>query len=367
MPIDEHGIRADMWIDMNSPVGRNNPGQLYETGINRISEFVRRAMENTLKTSGIDAAFDQMTDWYNDVNPNYAALVREACPTTQERKGLVMDAIETSPKINIPPTLDTLVGTNEDPWLALRNFRKWADKWGCEPSRVTFKTLQPDGTYKQFTTKSKFFIGSKYILLLNKVPEQYAPGPASVNHIGIPTKSTMEAKYFPVSTNPYRFGEDEHRVMSMDAPIREVVRFQNLGANSPTGVRVAIESILEAERPTAIRRIPISNGRLLQTNVVLNLLHNTTAVLGVQTKSTKVDPLDVPDELSQSIWEGSRDDEEDKPKKKRPTASKKTRVEKVLAALDAGDDSVLDQAPDDEDTDTDAVVEDDGDDTDPLD
>jgi hypothetical protein len=362
MPVDEFGIRADLWIDMNSPVARNNPSQFYETGVNRINEFVRRECERVYEVKGSEESFETLMDWYHDINPNYEKLVREECPTPQDRKSLVKEAIETSPRIWLPPFLETLSPAKDEIWNALINIKAWADKWGVRSTSVRYKSLQADGTGKEFVTREKFAIGSKYVIQLHKIPEIFAPGPASVNHIGIPTKSSSdESKFFPVTVNPYRFGEDELRVISMDSPIRETTRFQNLQANSPAGVTKLIQTLLMADQPTNLERIDISNGELFKTNAVTNLFHSISATLGVQTKSTKIDPFDVPIELTNSIWntdilEGPKFKMglEDEAATKR-SAAKRSKISKMVALLDEGD---SDEVPDEEvDAALDAIAE----------
>lgn len=312
MPVDEDGIRAEMLIDMSSPVSRNNPAQLYETGINRISEFVRRKVQTVYDATGVDDAFEVLVDWFQDVNRNYAQITRETCVTTREKKELVLDAISTGIKLWIPPFLDTLTPTPDEQWNALINIRNWAKKWGARRSKIKWKTPQPDGSLKEFTSLDPFAIGSKYVYHLNKLPEVTAPGPAAVNHIGVPTKVTMNNKYFPVSNNPYRFGEDELRIMCMDADVREVTRFQNLMSNSPKGTSLAIETLLLSEKPSAIKRFPISNGDLIKSSVILNLFHGVTATLGVETKRTRIEPgeREVSDDLTDSIWEAESIDKD---------------------------------------------------------
>lgn len=347
MPIDEDGIRAEVWVDMNSPVGRNNAGQLYETGIGRISLFAQKKIKEVFEKEGSDPAFDVALDWFNDVNPNYAKRIREVCVTSAERRGIVKDAIERGLEIWIPPFLNTLTPDENDQWNALKNMKKWQLKWGARSSKIRFKMLQADGTGREFVSDNDFAIGPKYWLHLHKIPEIFAPGPASVNHIGIPTKSTYETKYFPVSTNPYRYGEDELRVMAMDCDIREVTRFQNLLANSPFGVNKAIQSILLSPNSTRIKRIPVSNGELAKTSAVLKLFHNITATLGVETKDTRIDPFDIPDELAESIYGTdiageianpvrAFDDEEAQVKK---TANRKSKVNSMMAAMESIADS----------------------------
>lgn len=358
MPVDEYGERAEVWIDSSSPVARNNPGQLFETGINRISEFARRKIQETYTTHGTDAAFDQLTDWMNDVNPNYAALVREACPDTRERKPIVVDALENGIKLCIPPFLDTLCPTDDEQWNGLINMRNWANKWGCRPSRITFTSLQADGTGKQFVSEMPFSIGSKYYIPLNKIPEIAASGPASVSHIGIPTKSTYENKNYPVSVSPYRFGEDELRMMLLGCDPREVVRFQGLMSNSPIGVMTLIKALMVEDKPTDIPRVGISNGDLLETSAVLNLFHSVSGALGVETKTTLTTMSEIDDELTEAIWktdvgenvkDGVGSGDEDRPKKR--TARRPQKVKQILDAVIA---DVIEELQEEEDAEAEA-------------
>lgn len=372
MPVDEYGIRADMMVDMNSPVGRNNAGQLYETQLNRISEFARMAIKETYETQGSEPAFNKLMDYYGDINPNYERLIREDTTKPDDRKEVVQDAIENGPRLWIPPFLETLTPKEDDNWFALRNMKKWAEKWGCKPSRIKYKIAQADGTGREFVSEAKFSIGSKYIIHLHKIPEITAPGFAAVNHIGIPTKSNFENKYFPVSTNPYRLGEDELRLLVMDTKdAREVTRFQNLMANSPKGVTCAIQQLLLSEHPTRINRIGINNGDLVKSSAPLSLFHNTTVILGVDTKDTITQAFDVSDEISDSIWqiageEGNKavsmlDDDDDVVVRKQ--TSKKIRAKKMRdnfeAIAESEDVNVdgLEPPSDDDDEESDAIVE----------
>jgi hypothetical protein len=348
MPVDEYGIRADLWIDASSPVSRNNPGQLYETGVNRINEFVRRKCETVYKVQGSDPAFETLMDWYNDVNPNYAKLIEDNCHNFKDRANVVEDAIADSPKLWIPPFLNSLTPKPDDFWHALKNIKAWATKWDVKPSRVTYKSLQADGSWREFVTESKFSIGSKYVIHLHKLPEIFAPGPAAVNHIGVPTKSTFETKHYPVTVNPYRFGEDELRVMAMDTDINEVTRFQNLFSNSPLGVNTTIQALLTTPDPTRIKRINVSNGDLLRSSAVLKLFHSITATLGIETKNTKTEPFDVPDWLADSIWatdfekgiDGRISGSDDEERSIKRATAKRGKVQKMIESIDT--DSELD-------------------------
>lgn len=363
MPVDDYGIRADMMIDMTSPVARNNPGQLIECGINRISEFVRRECERVYTLKGADPAFDVIMDWYHDINPNQETICRETADTAASRKSFVDDSLKNGIRVLVPPFLDVLSPSTDEHWNNLVHIKSWATKWKVESTPVTYKSQLPDGTIKEFRTKAKFSIGSKYILHLNKIPEIAAPGVACVNNIGIPIKSAYESRYFPVSTSPYRYGEDELRVIAMDTDIREVVRLQGIGANSPVGVNRSIETILTADQPSRIRRIPIPNGELMKTSSVLRLFHNTNGALGVETKNTETTHMDVPAELAEAMWSTDLDEDE-KTTPVKPKRKSNNRIVQLGPVEDDIDDEVLADVDDiiipeeDDDEDDLPVVED---------
>jgi hypothetical protein len=203
--------------------------------------------------------------------------------------------IEKGHRLWIPPFLDKLTPKPDDRWHALRNIGMWADKWGVESSTVTYKSPQADGSVKEFTTIARFSIGSKYFIHLHKLPEIFATGPAAVNHIGIPTKAASDAKHFPVIQSPYKFGEDEIRIMALDCPIDWVVRFQGLLSNSPVAVTAAIRAMMIAKHPTRIKVVPISNGDIMRTNAASNLMHSIATTLGVETKNTKLTDVELAD------------------------------------------------------------------------
>ena len=302
MPVDMHGNRADVIIDMNSPVSRNNPSQFYEQWVNAVAHNVRTQCKKDFEEKGSDPAFETLMSWYDDINPKQTEACREVCDTQVERAAYVRDAIDNGVKTWVRPFMDTLTPSDEDQWNALENAMRWGDKWNVQATPVTYKTAQADGSYKSFTTIDEFIIASKYFIVLNKVPEIFASGPASVNHIRIPTKLNYESKNYPVTVSPYRFGEDELRMMCVEADPREVSRFQNLLANSPVGMEEVIKAFLLSEHPSRVMRMPITNGRLLETSAPLNLFHMTTSALGIQTRDTKIENFEVPDDISDAIW-----------------------------------------------------------------
>lgn len=289
MPVDEHGNRADIMVAMGTPIARTNMGQLYEQGLNFISSFVKKEVTRAYEVKGVDVAFDIAKEWANDVNPNYATVLERTVDTKTKKEDFVRDIINRFPRIWLPPFHKNLTPAPDDMWNGLRNMKKWQDKWKAYPTRVTYYLPQNDGTWKKFVTEIPMVIASEYFIHLNKIPKISAPGVSRVNHLGIPTKSSMVADMYPVKINPSRFGEDEHRMASMDVNIKWVVRLQNTHGNSPfKGTNRVIRELLLNEHPTNIPVMPVSNGDLLESSTPLRLFHSSMAMSGLDTKNTKV-------------------------------------------------------------------------------
>ena len=289
MPVDEYGNRADMMVAMGTPISRTNMGQLYEHGTNFISSFVKREAERVYEVKGADAAYDVLTDWVNDVNPNYRTILDRTVTTAEKRKAYVMDAITDFPKLWIPPFHKNFSPAKDDQWNALRNMMAWQKKWKAYPTKVTYYSPIGNGQWKKNVTETPIVIASQYIIHLNKIPKISAPGVSRVNHLGIPTKSSTVADMYPVKINPSRFGEDEHRISMMDVNVKWVTRLQNTHGNSPfKGTNRVIRELLTHPHPTQIKVMPVSNGELLEGNTVLRLFHNTLAMMGLDTRNTQV-------------------------------------------------------------------------------
>lgn len=292
MPVDDFGVRADIIIDPASVTARMNEGQHWEQGINRISEFVRRRAKNVYDTGNIDLAYDVLLEWYNDVNPNYAQLVRAQHPEQAQRKKHLEDVFADFIKLHIPPFLQTLGN--------LDVFLEWCNKWEVPRSPVTYVVRGRNGENPRTErTECNVDIGREMFEVLAKIPHGTSCGIAFESHLGTPIKPGKEAKHSsPVSRSPIRMGEDENRVMNMDMPAGEVERLMRLYAKSPiSGVNNMISALLTEEYPTQIRRIAVSNDELSRGNTVLGTFHHETSVLGIDTRNTATDKLP-PENLS---------------------------------------------------------------------
>lgn len=283
MPVDAYGVRADLIIDPSSVTARMNEGQHWECGINRISEFVRRQVKILYDAGNVEQAYDTLLEWYKDVNPNYAQLVRSVHPTLQHKEKHLTYVFDNFIKIHVPHFLNT---------LTLENFDAWSQKWNVPRSKVSYVVKEHDGSNRRTEISECYVdIGRMYVEVLAKIPHATSVGIAYESHLGTPIKPNKEARYScAVSRSPIRFGEDENRVMNMDMSSVEVERMLRLYAKAPVvGVNRMIDALLTEERPTAIPRIAVTNEELSSGNTVTGTLHHETSILGIDTRNTATD------------------------------------------------------------------------------
>lgn len=284
MPVDDYGIRADLVIDPKSVIARMNTSQWNEQAINRVSEFMRRGLEATYKQDP-EGSFSRLIEYYADINPNYAELVRTTKDTSDARAAHVRDAVANGISIHVPAGLNT---------VNLKLIKYLKDKYNVKVSPVTYVNRDEDGTVTGvFRTKADVCIGSKYVYLLCKIPEPSSSGIARVNQYNTPMKSSAADRLrYPIRQSPIRFGEDEVRIESMDLAVTsEVMRLMSLQGNSQKGVSALAEEILTNPYPTRITRISISTPDLVQSNTVVRVFHHMMATMGVG--STKIGPYPI--------------------------------------------------------------------------
>lgn len=292
MPTDQHGFSAGLVVCSASPYKRMIIGPLYEQGLNRGSEFVRRAVAERYRTSGVEDAYQYLTGWYDAVNPNYANLVREQRSTLQDKVEHVDIAIRDGVDLLTPPFLST---------IDLNQMIELQDNYHIQLSPVTYSIEDPiTGGMQTFTTERDVCIGDKYVYLLCKVPKPMSPGIAHTGHAGPPIKPTnRDARHqTPVNEKPVKLGEDENRIAFGSVPVEIVLRLNALHANSPVrGVRPLVKRIMTDPHPTAIDRIEVTTEELQRSNAVAATLHHAAGVIGADLRNTITDE-DAPEGLT---------------------------------------------------------------------
>lgn len=276
MPVDDWGNRADLIIAEQGGLNRMNTGQFNEQHIGRVISVV----ENEIRNATDDTwGCNRVLEFLNDIWPRYADLVATTYQTdTEEGKvALAEDVRENGIQLVMPPFLNV----NQEDLT-----KKLTDKYNIQRTPVTFYQKGTDGDYHPVRTENSFLIGSKYILLLCKIPELDISG-VSLSYLSqfqIPCRPRPLQKHMePMKKTPIRFGEDEVALMIMSVGSEQTARFMGLnGGGSPQAVEALSEKLLTDTYPTQLGSLDWSTEDIIRTNNQVRLLHHMFGVTGIK-------------------------------------------------------------------------------------
>lgn len=249
MPINAHGVRADVIMDGDSTIKRKNPGVTFEQYINSASQHVRYRMEQMVANGDRSGAKALLFDYYSKMAPEmYEAYTNEDFFNEKDRDEIfenVLNNQELNGGIQLFMSSSTRVNGIDAVRVAKNHFPP-----PFEP--VTYR----DGSGELVTTVSNFIIGSMYIMLLEKIAEDW--GASSIvkrQHFGIPAKLSAVDKYSTLGreTSTRTVGESEARLYAAVYGGKEIGHRieQN---NSGEALDIIAESLFSAEKPTNLGR-----------------------------------------------------------------------------------------------------------------
>lgn len=274
MPRDQWGNVADFIMDGDSTIKRMNLGRLYEQYYNACSREVTRQVRErfgirpdmlgsvaqlqqalSAGRDQIDETYSWLLDYYQTISPRMAETARlKSIDPFEHVYSVVRDGVYL--------------------WIPTDNPVESVDV--VRQLRKRFPYLEGPVTYTGYsgvekTTRSKFIIGSLYIMLLEKTGGDWSGvASAKLQHFGIPAKLTNNDKHSaPGRGSPIRIlGEAECRLFA--AVVGGDVTAEILDqSNNPTSHKYILNTILKAEYPTAIPKIidrvevPRGNSRTL--------------------------------------------------------------------------------------------------------
>lgn len=278
MPTDAYGFTADCIKDPESIPNRMNPGQLYESGINRVSVFVQRQAIALRQSKGDEAAIEHVLGYIKRINPAYEELIVR--PRVEKSPAYFLDTIEQAEAegrvgiyLMIPPFLKHIVP---------EKMRELRDAYEVKMSPATFYPRDTNDQLYKVTTKCDVVIGAEYMYLLYKVPHVKAPGVGYINQFKVPIKPSQHAKLMSlVVQTPLRFGEDETRIGTMCSGSEAIARLMGIHANSFEAVKKTITTLLTTKDPVSLKRVDISNQRIKDTNNIIGVAKHLMSTMGI--------------------------------------------------------------------------------------
>jgi hypothetical protein len=274
MPVDEHGIRADITMFQSAVIKRTNVNQLFEQFINRTSMFVSRY----IKDLDTNTAYEYVLEYISMLNTNYADLIRKTLTTQEDIEEYVRECKSGKILINIPPMTK---GIDKDLIIKL------ADKYGSRASRISFVHTYRDGSKEKLKSLKPIMIGPKYIYLLFKYPKASSPSIGYDNQFKIPVKpSNMD--YDHMSRTPIRFGEDEFRMISTAIGADPILRLRCLLGTSEVGKEKLLEELLATDEPHKLGKVNVSLKELQDNEFVLGIINSSFEAFGVNVAKSEI-------------------------------------------------------------------------------
>ena len=274
MPVDDYGLRADIIISPESVFNRMNPAQQFEQFYNRAASIVhQRLVDGELGND--NAAVDYILEFLTDIRPIYGEFIREQLATEELRMDFLDEVKDTGIYMVIPPYTNG-VGPKHVLFIA--------EKYDIRETPVSFNTTFADGTTETIRTINPVAIGSKYLMLLGKIPLSMMSSVEMgyVNQFGTPAKphSKNTKSQHIYGLTPIRYGEDEICMLTMCVGADTVARFVGTTANSPEAINMVGKELLTAKKPSALRRIKMSTKAIIKLNVNIGIYTHMLGVAG---------------------------------------------------------------------------------------
>ena len=233
-----------------------------------------QSQNNKFSDADFQDAFSLITGFLQDINPNYAKLVREYHQTMDQKKDLVLDVIRNGVYTQVSPFQKNIT---EKLILELE------EKWQIRKTKVSWIHTRSDGTKVKVTSRKPILIGEEYWHLLHKMPHMRCSGIGYVNQYRTPIKPNSLAKsQFPYSQTPIRLGEDEIRNIVMTAGEDTAARLLGEYANNFEAVSQLASHLLNDKHPGKLKKIEMSTDEIISGNAIVNVTKHMFSTFGVE-------------------------------------------------------------------------------------
>ena len=293
MPTDEDGVAADVVMTPPSVINRMNPSQWLEAFWNRAGVMVIRKIKDQWfggwqqheKTedwvSNMDfrqhwkEAFAYIIEFFHDFRPAYAQFVCESLPTDNDRMAFTECCLNEG--------LYLINGFRKPQTSA--ELLKIAAKYGVRQTHLTYRV--PDATTgdkRTIVTKTKTYVGSKYMMVLGKLPASQLSaielGYVSQFKLPIKPKSKHVKSQAIMGLTPMKFGEDETCILSMSIRDAALARFYALHSSAPEIITKLGKNLLTDPHPTQFLGMPLHTREVLKMNQNIAMFNHMCSVVG---------------------------------------------------------------------------------------
>ncbi len=282
MPVDMDGNIAEIVVDQSSTISRMNIGRVYEaylggaardvttrmrqafgvTGKERLSQ-IKDAIASQEKQAVLQVFIELLTNFFGavtDAQKNaFIALNHE------DKIAYIAEACVSGLKLYYPPNnqkevTDVISEVDEI----------------VKPVLGKLKMTSSSG--EQFYTKEDIQVGEFYVLLLDKIADDFkAVASSRLNHFGFSTKMTAAEKYtHPNSLSSTKsLGETEARLLVSYGGRELIAELMDM-SNNPITHKMCVYNLLTADKPTNIKRIVDREKQPLGQSKGLQIMQSVT-------------------------------------------------------------------------------------------
>lgn len=271
MPVDDFGNRADVIITPASVINRMNPSQFYEQFFNRCSDEVVKKVQ---RMSDWREAYEYIMQYIADYREAYAMKIKSMLVTDDDKREFVEDCKKDGIYLVSAFT---------------KNFTEefiinMAEKYGVETSPINYIVKDKNGVEKHIRTVSKGLIGSKYLLLLGKIPSAmiHSVEMAYVSQFETPIKPTNKyvKSQSSIGQTPQRFGEDEICMLNMSLGGEIVARLMCTSSASSDLVKREAFQLLTCDHPSQIPLFEFTTQQAIDENKNVSIFSHLMGAIG---------------------------------------------------------------------------------------
>ena len=270
-------VHADLVVTGESPFNRLNTSQNYEQFINFSSDIiVQRCIDGVVGDD--EAQFNYLLRFMHLIRPVYAKLIIEMAGTTPEtRASWVAEVKRRGLYFLIPPYSKSI-----SPKMIIAISKEY------QIDRVPIWYYQYDsqGNRYRVDCKDPGIIGSKYVMLLGKLPLDMLSAIefGYVSQFNLPVKSTSNdvKQQALFGRTPCRYGEDETAILTMSFGALTVARLLGLYSNCLTAQDLLKKHLLTDPYPTRLQHIEMTDEEIVQQSINIKISSHLFAAAGYQ-------------------------------------------------------------------------------------
>lgn len=278
MPSYQNGsetVYADLVITGESPFNRLNSSQNYEQFINYASDVVvQRCKDNVIPH---EQQYDYIMRFIGLIRPLNEEFYREYVDAYGSKEEFLTECKFKGLYHIIPPFTENIT-----PEMILRVKKEY----DIHQVPITYYQYDENGNRYPVTIKEKTIIGSKYIMLLGKLPQDAlsAIEYGYVSQFNLPVKPTNNSikQQSTFGRTPGRYGEDETAVLTMSLGAKTVCRLLGLNSNCPTAQKMLKNHLLKDPYPTRLDHIEMSDDDVINQANNVKLFAHMFAAAGYQ-------------------------------------------------------------------------------------